>query len=316
MRPSLSRPLLLAGLAAACGGKPPAAPEPNPEPDPCLIVFGEEKSHDTIRVALPGGDRERFVAAHLADQLPAVDCLGTARVVPLPAFRAVTGSSTLLVPADSAIHGPVLVVEGAGDGDPRDLLDRGIDVVVTADPTALDYARRRGDLRLVPLAWAARYILAFPPGARPIELTPGLKAGLARDAIRAETRPAADTVLSEAGCPGSGSGPVSRAAAIGVAGGDPIARDIADRLVALNPPGLSQVLVYGAAAFDSALALGSAAAFVVRMEPDEPPCDRLAPAWTIVPVVEARNTAIVRPGTPAFLLLGDGGIRFLAGAVR
>src|ERR1051326_2190661 len=183
----------LAAWSAGCGG-PAASPRMSaaPSSDPWYVAAGRAPPPEPVVVALPEPEAERFVAAHLADHPDAPDCPGAARPAALPLFRIASERPLVLVPVDSERPARGIVIRPADPGaQPRDLIDRGADVVITADPPALEYARQRGGLRLVPLTWAVTYILVVPPDAPlPVTPTPELRAELARDAVRAEARPA------------------------------------------------------------------------------------------------------------------------------
>ena len=53
----------------------------NPAPglDPCYVAPDGATVRDTVIVALPAGQAERFVAAHQSDRATAVDCEGVSR---------------------------------------------------------------------------------------------------------------------------------------------------------------------------------------------------------------------------------------------
>lgn len=97
--------------------------------------------------------------------------------------------------------------------EPRDLLDRGVDLLVTRDAATLGYARTLEAYRTAPLPWHRTYVLAVPagdpagpapatgaradrgpaaPGAPPGggEADAGLRRALARDAVPVEARAA------------------------------------------------------------------------------------------------------------------------------
>ena len=155
---------------------------------------------------------------------------------------------------------PYLRIRIEPGADPRDLLGAGADLVVTSDPATREYADLRPELVHRPLPWSRRYRLAVPePG---IGAPTFLLGELARDAVREEARPARAT--PDDGCgwadsldpgprtvadprPGApssprGGRPPPDAAprgnddprlGIGFQPGDPTARALAERLVAL-----------------------------------------------------------------------------------
>jgi len=317
----------LAAWSAGCGG-PAASPRMTADAssDPCYVAADGAPPRDTVVVALPEPEAERFVAAHLADHPDAPDCTGAARPAALPLFRIASERPLVLVPVDSERPARVIVIRPADPrADPRDLIDRGAEVVITADAPALEYARQRGGLRLVPLTWAVTYILVVPPDAPlPVTPTPELRAELARDAVRAEARPAEPSGSdSEPRCrprpPAAG-----RLEELAVPEGDRTARALAERLVALAGSGTSgskRVVEYAPAAFDSLLAAGRAAAYVVALPAfaARPGCEASPPlpeGSTVVPLIQTRATAVLRPGVPPFLMQGDGSIRFVPPGIQ
>ena len=74
---------------------------------------------------------------------------------------------------------PVLRWRPAG-GDQRDLLDAGVDLLVTDDPGAVAYAATRADFSSVPLPWDRTYVLLAPvPVRAPAPILEDLARGLA-----------------------------------------------------------------------------------------------------------------------------------------
>lgn len=138
--------------------------------------------------------------------------------------------------------------------DARDLIQRGIDVVVTSDPAVLEYARGRPQLETAPLAWEWTYVLIAPTRVRqfgrldpPPLLSPQFLDEIARDAVREDARghrgPAwwndPDLRAAAAAAPPVSSSPQRR---IPIAPGVPCiaydrldrtARELAERIVAL-----------------------------------------------------------------------------------
>ena len=74
-------------------------------------------------------------------------------------------------------------------GDPRDLLDAGVDLLLTRDPATLDYAATLPHFQLVPLAWQRTHVLLTPgrSGSSP-SLSEDARQALADDAVRGEAR--------------------------------------------------------------------------------------------------------------------------------
>jgi hypothetical protein len=298
-------------VSPAC--RPQAVPTPQAEANPCLVSSSAMPIRDTIVVALPGSEIPRFVERHLSPSVSLLDCRFQP-VAPPPSTFALSGDS-LLIPGDSSL--PVLRLKAIAPGaDPRDLIDRGADVVVTTRGSAIEYARSRGDVRLVPLAWSTIYVIGFPREAPPVELTARLREEIARDAMRGHAIPADSLGWwgTEESCRVSQDSPVYRLPGIGISDHDPIARAVAERLVAVvGPAGPRRLIPFSPTQFDTITARGAAAAFVFplpRLRPGD--CEGitpLPPGWRIEPLIQIRATAIVRPGVPAFLITADG-IRF------
>lgn len=230
---------------------------------------------------------------------------------------------------------PVLVTRPATDA--RDAIDAGADVVVTDDPVAVRYAEARGGVETVPLPWTRTYALAIPPRSERA-LSPVLsdadsmafRASLARDAVRAEARAAQPSFWwRDARCTVPAPGfptPVAAAAnRVVYRRDDPVARGIAERLVALAH-GLTAAGL-GPDDFAQALRAGADAEYVVSL-PRAPAsaCAELAALWSatpwfasdgeaaqIVPLVDARRRAIVRQGRVTATILADGTLLFGGG---
>lgn len=123
-------------------------------------------------------------------------------------------------------------------GDPRDLLDRGVDLLVTRDPATLDYAATLPHLQRVPLAWQRTYVY-LTAGRSPSSpsLSEEARQALAADAVRGEARGAQGPFWFEtAECPPfprGGMTPQVPTRRIVYDAADPVARDLAERFVAL-----------------------------------------------------------------------------------
>lgn len=135
----------------------------------------------------------------------------------------------------------------------RDLIDEGIEILITRDPATTRYAVTGDDRITFPLAWDRVYALALYDGGDgedPVDRTAldELLADLARDAVRAEARPARVTSApaSVQACVGlrrPEDGPIHAAQEIGSSRrilyprDDAVARGLAERLVALRSSG-------------------------------------------------------------------------------
>jgi hypothetical protein len=249
------------------------------------------------------------------------------------AYAADTTAGRVTVAPFGATGRPVLVLRANGSGDARDLLDAGIDLLVTDDAAALSYAASRSEFVTVGLPWERTYVLAVPGDA--ISVDAPLRAGLARDAVRVDARPAAAPLWwSDPGAlscglePPPGAGPIvsgPTADAIVYPRDDAPARDLTGRLVALGIGGGVSALRatgLGPAEFAAALASGRAAAYVVVLPRTTlEPCAALrtliarapwladGPARHLTPLVDARRRAIVRRGAAAFTMDWDGTLR-------
>jgi hypothetical protein len=206
-------------------------------------------------------------------------------------------------------------------GDARDAIDRGADLVHTADPTTLEYAAARADLTAVPLPWSRTYALLLPaegPGLGRIVGTDSLafRAELARGAVRVEARGAEPPFWWEANdCPApvTGSSAVPGSAAVLYSRSDPVARALAERLVALSEvPG---AIARGVRPSELATALhtGTDRAYVVALPRRAlVPCREMAawpPGATALALIDTRARLILRNGVPPLEVDHDGAIR-------
>ncbi|MGH7526236.1 MAG: hypothetical protein ACREMX_05995 [Gemmatimonadales bacterium] len=229
---------------------------------------------------------------------------------------------TLAVSRDAP--GPVLAPAPGAGRDPRDALDRGADLLRTDDPEIVEYARRRPDFVTVPLPWSRTYVLLLPAGSEGLDATvgsdsAGFRAALARDAVAGEARgaeppfwwnepPSCQTAASPS------TGATGRAGAtIAYPRDDRIARGLAERIVALaKVPGTS-ALGLGSGELSTSLRAGSARAFVVPLPRRSLlPCRDSAgwpPGASVVPLVDARSTLILRRDHPALAVDWDGTVR-------
>ena len=227
--------------------------------------------------------------------------------------------SLVLAPAGSSAD-PYLIARRLSSGDPRDAIDAGADVLVTADPIAANYAAARSNLLTVPLPWTRTYALAISTAAPKIaqlliaadSQAVAVRASLARDAVRAAARTAQSPYWSDAAavCRLSPPSPASprdqHSNRVVYRRDDVVARGLAERLVSLD----ARTVAAGVAPNDFARALreGGDLAYVLDL-PYAPlsPCEdlrelRLTAPWlaigvgtdaTLIPLVDTRETAIV-----------------------
>jgi hypothetical protein len=306
-------PVVSLFLLTACSGS--AGAPPAPVADPC--VFPKQgPAADTISIALPESGAHGQIE-RLTRSASVPDCQDTMRTI-AASFQLVGPDSAPLVmqPADSGP--PVLMVRRyGGESDPRDLIDRGADLVITDRPDAIEYAVTRGDRRTVPLAWSTIYALAYAPAEpAPVAITTERREELARDAVRADARPTEAPPWWGSGlCRVPPNTPVVRLPGIAIAGNDPIARALAERLVAVAGSSIRRVLSLSPAQFDSVARKGAASAFIVALPAGAPvDCQAVPPlpvGWTLVPLIQTRATMVVGPRVPAFVVLGDGTFAFV-----
>ena len=242
---------------------------------------------------------------------------------------------------EAAVRGPEVVTETPGPAaDLRDVLDRGIpgmraprpDVVVTRDPNVLAYAASGAEYFTVALTYDRTYVLAVADSSSGGPLQDERDA-LARDAVTADTRGATPPFawFTDANCSAPfASSPKAPRSVVAYASGDVIARQLAERIVALagsrtGSAWLPMRLTLSAATprvvavdLDSIadeLASGRAAAAVVAV-PRDPRARCGTPnaplPWRGVPLVDSRAHAIVRRGSgAAFIINDDGTLRFV-----
>jgi hypothetical protein len=205
-------------------------------------------------------------------------------------------------------------------GDLRDALDSGVDLLVTRDADLAEYASRKPDLQTFPLPWSWTYILVQPPGADSLqgfEATDSLRESLARDAVRADARPAktAPSSCSSAAAPAR-SDHLSR---VVYQAQDVVARGLAERLVALNgnDPEL-RVEALPDSAFTASLRAGRERAYILALPISlEDICSTALPfsqQALVHPLIDTRARAIVRRGSPALTVEWDGTLRLAAPA--
>jgi hypothetical protein len=204
-------------------------------------------------------------------------------------------------------------------GDLRDAIDGGVDVVVSGDPDLLDYASRRPGLTPVPLPWSRLYLLLLPSGASggaalPAD-TAGFRAALAQNVVRTDARAAGPSTWADsaARCAQASVRAGSPSHAIAYPAGDPTARELAERLVALGGPAAPMVRPLEPDSLAAVLRLGDAGGFIVSGPLVAPvPCVESS-GWPsgarVIPLVETRAHAVVRRGAPPMAIELDGAVR-------
>jgi len=233
--------------------------------------------------------------------------------------------------------------------DGRDLLDQGVDLLVTRDPATLDYAAALLRFRRVLLPWRRTHVL-LAPGRRPGMAPPTFESrqALADDAVRGEARGAEGPFWWEE--PGCATGrpigtrlraPSSRRIVYDETDG--VARDLAERLVGLaraagsssgavldglplGQPEPVRAVGLGGEVLAAAIRGGADAGYVLPLE--RRPLDRCAALeglaaaapWllpeTVVPLVDTRLQAIVGRDRSGATVEWDGTLVLVGDAIE
>lgn len=287
------------------------------------VVFGKSGAGFTLS-AIDG----RTISVRLArgtDRVPAVLAdpgLAVTKRSPDGSWPIGTGrywvTSATATPEAIRAHGPggdTLVFRIAASGDPRDLLDAGVDLLVTRDPALRDYAATQQRIAVLALPWDRSYVFVTPePGGTRFD---GLE-----QAVRGPARRAAAPFwwLDLGGACGHSTGmspPEPAASAprrIVYPREDPTARELAGRVAALTR---GVAVARSAAAFAAALRAGRDWGYIValpRLAPD--PCRAardLLPTWdaTLTALIDSRADALVRRGGGRWLVEHDGTVRLV-----
>ena len=255
--------------------------------------------------------------------------------------HAATASAATVITVDRDSLPAIRFFVAAGDA--RDLLDQGVDLLLTRDPATLEYAATLPQFRSVPLAWQRTRVLLAPGRSRSaVSLSEEARHVLADDAVRGEARGARGPFWWQevTDCEVTRSPPRDHSSLIPrivYDASDVAARDLAERFVGLgrasgpaataflnallpDRPGRTYQRAVGLTGEGLARALrrGADAGYVTSVD-SRPvdPCQDLkalmdgAP-WldpeTIVPLVETRLQAIVRRGKSGVTAEWDGGL--------
>jgi len=253
-----------------------------------------------------------------------------------------TYGTHVAVPA-GATKGPILKFIESGN-DPRDLLAGSVDVMVTEDPDVIDYADTQGGMQAFALPWDRSWVIItryrvsrlYLEGDYPAEVSREALENLARNAIRSDARayelPLWWQNIDE--CPELRSWVRKRLPQTNLStehilypNTDPVARDMAERIMALESPGtwiIPGIMASGKAkgvtpeAFVRSLAAGDEAAYVIPL-PRNPadPCHAVSillgrARWlaglrenlkyALFPLVDTRRHVIVRDGRVGLML--------------
>jgi hypothetical protein len=219
---------------------------------------------------------------------------------------------------------PVLEITAVGTRDLRDALDAGADLVVSGDPQVTDYAARTNELNSFLLPWDRTYVLVQRPGAQPVTaaLDSTMKLSLVRDVVQTDARPASNRYWwSSSPCSIEISMEVTipTGSRIVYQQGDPVARQLAERLVAVaDDRSPLSALAADPLRFAAGLERGEDRGYIVALPlQSASPC-REAAEWTgkgrLYPLIDTRQHAIVRRGSPALTVDWDGTPRFVSEA--
>jgi hypothetical protein len=224
-------------------------------------------------------------------------------------YWATSGTTTAQEIRAHSSRGDTLVFRLAASGDARDLLDAGVDLLVTRDRGLRDYAATLQNITVVALPWDRTYVYVTAEAG-------GSRFDGLEQAVRAEARRAEGGFwwLDLRACGitlGQGSSPPASTGQrrILYTRSDPTARELAGRLAALTR---SVATARTPDEFSAALAGGKDWGYVValpRVTAD--PCRTardLLPSWavTITALVDTRPTAIVRRGVARWTVDQDG----------
>lgn len=204
----------------------------------------------------------------------------------------------------------VLTFRLAPGTDPRDLLDQGADAVITDDPAALAYARSQDAFEVAPLPWAWTYVLAGPLAG--LAGAAELATQIAPEAVRGDVRPAEPPFWWTAAprCAGSQdraqSFPTGARRRVAYPAGDPVARDIAGRLVGLAAASRAFPGVGPLAAVAQDADTGSEWGYILAIPRQSYRSCLEAPAGAVVPLLDARSSVVARRGRVSVDVEWDG----------
>ena len=266
-------------------------------PDKSVVALSFAKERDDVPALLgdPG----------LAVTKPAPDSswpIGTG------AYWATSATTTAQEIRAHTTHGDTLVFKFAASGDARDLLDAGVDLLVTRDRALRDYAATLQNHTVVALPWDRTYVFVTGDAG-----APRFDAGGLEQAVHAEARRAEGDFwwrdLRACGIARDTAPPAPTSKRILYSRGDQTARELAGRLAALT-----HAVATGRALddFSTALAGGKDWGYVValpRMTADAcRSAKQLLPSWpaTFTALVDTRPTAIVRRGVARWTVDQDG----------
>lgn len=257
-----------------------------------------------VRLFLAATENSRIdVLADPALAIPDSGWTAASREIRIPAHDGLPEVELLLFPGE----------------DPRDVLDRGVDLLITRERRLMEYAAGRPELVSLPLPWTRSYVLVAAPDSPLLQVAPGEpeRSSLARDAVPADARPAEPLAWwPRSACPGqpTESARPAPAARIAYVRGDEVARTLAERAVAVAEPGERlKTLALDPEEFRASLSRGAERAYVVALPRQSLiPCadaTQVPAGWSRQPLVDTRAHAILRKSAPPLTVDWDGTVR-------
>jgi hypothetical protein len=325
-------------VAIACGRAQPRAP--SPVIDRCSLVASTAAVDSASVVVVSPVDArnaqrpttwgERFVFG-LTDTVPRLDCAGRSLTAAGPYSVRDAGRSTLVLEPVAGARGPRLTVRPTSEADARDLVDAGVDLLLTESPSLAAYASTKTDVVSVALPWDRTWVLVTPRQA--VSVADSAFRGDPRDVVRAEARVARGPFWwTDAGvCPAPmirvvpAARPTLR---IAYSRDEPVGRALAERLVALAGNGITTVAITPNA-FDAAVRTGSELGYVMslpRLVVDR--CRAIsalltevpwlagssAPQAAITPLIDTRLHAVVKRDRLNLAMMRDSTVTISVGS--
>jgi hypothetical protein len=296
--------------------------------DPLLARTATATGERTVTVASPGASLERLADPALAVTKPAP---GGGWPIGTGDYWATNADgetpAVLWARAVPGVARPVLKLTTVAANSARDALDEGVDLLVTSDPAAREYAGTRPEYIDAPLDWNRSYVLLAPSG-NALNLA-GLRRESLPQAVRVEGRPAEgvdggpfwfeDLHACDLRAVRDTTAPRPARRRVVYSQADRGAADLAARLVGLGVLGQGAVATgLSPGAFELALRAGNEAAYLIPVQRRVFDRCRAAlelPAWSggarIVPLIDTRSHALLRRGLPRLAIDWDGTLRFV-----
>jgi extracellular solute-binding protein (family 5) len=296
--------------------------------DPLLARTATATGERALTVASPGASLERLADPALAVTKPAP---GGGWPIGTGDYWATNADgdtpAVLWARAVPGVARPVLKLTTVAANSARDALDEGVDLLVTSDPAAREYAGTRPEYVDAPLDWNRSYVL-LAPGGNALNLA-GLRRESLPQAVRVEGRPAEgvdggpfwfeDLHACDLRAVRDTTAPRPARRRVVYSQADRGAADLSARLVGLGVLGQGAVATgLSPGAFELALRAGNEAAYLIPLRRRVFDRCRAAlelPAWSggarIVPLIDTRSHALVRRGLPRLAIDWDGTLRFV-----